>query len=218
MLWHWGHSRVTVTVTSCDAVASEWGLSYSAKVWMRQTAMSPQCSMFTAVFSQLSHQIDLYRWFKSCGKWLNKTWWKLLIQWLSWSSNAWSKSHSSSWSRASSRGVVDTLLALHSQKKGKDKDPWLFLKSVEEHQAQCHQLRLSTIDLQNKMVNWNLPCWAPFHPDPSLIIITYCLTAIQICSRMGGPFYGGFTFFRLYLIAQSLGLFCRKPPVFWILA
>ena len=29
----------------------------------------------------------------------------------------------SSWSRASSRGVVDTLLALHSQKKGKDGDP-----------------------------------------------------------------------------------------------
>ena len=29
----------------------------------------------------------------------------------------------SSWSRASSRGVVDTLLALHSQKKGKYGDP-----------------------------------------------------------------------------------------------
>ena len=29
----------------------------------------------------------------------------------------------SSWSRASSRGVVDTLLALHSQKKGKDGIP-----------------------------------------------------------------------------------------------
>ena len=28
MLWRWGHPRVTVTVTSCDAVASEWGLSY----------------------------------------------------------------------------------------------------------------------------------------------------------------------------------------------
>ena len=60
----------------------------------------------------------------------------------------------SSWSRASSQGVVDTLLALHSQKKGKDRDPCLFRKSVEERQAQCHQLRLSTIDL----VNRNLPC------------------------------------------------------------
>ena len=61
----------------------------------------------------------------------------------------------------------------------------------------------------------------PFHPDPSLIIITYCLTAIRICeysamycSRTGEPFYGGFTFFRLYLIAQSLGLFHRKSPEF----
>ena len=60
-----------------------------------------------------------------------------------------------------------------------------------------------------------------FHPDPSLIIITYCSTAIRIreysamdCSRTGGPFYGGFTFFRPYLIAQSLGLFHRKPPEF----
>ena len=141
--------------------------------------MSPQRSMFAAVFSQLSHQIDLHRWFKSCGKWLNKTRWKLLIQWLSKSSNVWLKSRSSSWSRASSQGVVDTLLALHSQKKGKDGDPWLFHKSVKEWQAQCHQLRLSTIDLQNKMVDWNLPCWAPFRPDPSLIIITYCSTAIQ---------------------------------------
>ena len=123
----------------------------------------------------------------------------------------------SSWSRASSRGVVDTLLASHSQKKRKDGDPWLFCNSIKEKQAQHHQLRLSTIDLPNKMVNWNLPCWAPFHPDPSLIIITYCLTVIQICSRMGGPFYRGFTFFRLYLIAQSLGLFHRKPPEFWIL-
>ena len=60
------------------------------------------------------------------------------------------------------------------------------------------------------MVNRNLPCWAPSHPDPSLIIITYCSTAIRICSRTGGPFYRGFTFFRLYLIAQSLGLFHRN--------
>ena len=172
--------------------------------------------MFTTVFSQLSHQIDLHRRFESCGEWSNKTWWKLLIQWLSWSSNVWLKSCSSSWSRASSWVVVDTLLALHSQKKG-DGDPWLFHKSVEERQAQCHQLRLSTINLQNKMVNWNLPYWALFHPDPLLIIITYCSTAIWICSRMGGPFYGGFTFFWLYLIAQNLGLFHRKPLGFWIL-
>ena len=29
----------------------------------------------------------------------------------------------SSWNRANSQGVVDTLLALHSEKKGKDGDP-----------------------------------------------------------------------------------------------
>ena len=29
----------------------------------------------------------------------------------------------SSWNRASSQGVVDIVLALHSQKKGKDRDP-----------------------------------------------------------------------------------------------
>ena len=109
----------------------------------------------------------------------------------------------SSWSRAGSRGVVDTLLALHSQKKWKDGIP----------------------DFSANPLRSDRPSVAPFHPDPSLIIITYFSTAIRICkysamdcSRTGVPFYGGFTFFRLYLIAQSLGLFIRKPPEFWILA
>ena len=86
-----------------------------------------------------------------------------------------------------------------------------FLQIHRGATGQYHQLRLSTIDLQNKMVISPL----------SLIIITYCSTAIRICeysdtdcSRTGGPFYGGFAFFRLYLIAQSLGLFLRKPPEF----
>ena len=118
---------------------------------------------------------------------------------------------SSSWSRGSSRGVVDTLLTLHSQKKGKDGGSLTFPQPSRSDRPSV--INLGYLQLTFK-TRWSFPL-------PSLIIIAYCSTVIRICeysamdcSRTGGPFYGGFAFIRLYLIAQSLGLFHRKPPEF----
>ena len=117
----------------------------------------------------------------------------------------------SSWSRASSRGVVDSLLALHSQKKGKDGIPDFSANPSRSDRPSIINLGYPQLTFKTR---WSFPLL-------KLIIVTYCSTASRICeypamdrSRTGGPFYGGFAFFRLNLIAQSLGLFHRKPPEF----
>ena len=110
----------------------------------------------------------------------------------------------SSWSRVSSQGVLDTLLALHSQKKGNDGIPDFSKNQLRSNRPSIINLGYPQLTFKSR---WSFPL-------PSLITITYCLTVIWICeysaidcSRMGGPFYRGFAFFRLYLIPRSLGLF-----------